>query len=943
MRTYAVGLYHQRCGTGNALPFTRFTHAPCHAAAASVPLAETNFTFTWTTISNYSVAITDSENPPQAHPLTNAGAQLYPIRKTGTIDVSGGHHDAGDYSKYTINVAALIHDLVFAADNIAGAGVLDNLGIPESGDGKSDLLQEAKWEADFLAKMQDDDGGFFFLVYPRNREYEDNVLPDQGDPQVVWPKTTSATAAAVAALAETGSSPLFRQQFRAAADSYLAKATLGWNFLISAINTWGYEGSYQKITHYGDWRTHKDELAWAAAAMYAATGNPAYQTKLMEWFPNPNDWLTYRDTWLRMFAGYGCAIRDYSFAVRSGRLTAGQLNAPYLAQCDDEVLGAGQDALTRYQQTAYGTSFPSQSKSWNGGVAGWYFSSAQAFDMVAAHLLSPNSAYLPAILGNMNYEGGCNPVNVAYLTGLGRKRQRVIVSQYADNDRHILPPSGIPLGAIQEGFQCWNPYYGCELGPLCHPLDGAQTAKYPFYDRWGDAFNVSTEFVCPNMTRSLAALTYLATQTSLQTQSWIPVQGSVSLPPSPWMYSTITASLTAPGMNLDAATAVWELQGLEPGFGEASSGHPFSFVPTTAGAFWIEAEAELPDGRRVFGTNTIAVSNPNGAAGEYTPNVNETIALYHFNGNYNDSSANALHLSASPGINRAAAAFWLATPSGEVARFSSGGQQLTVAIPDSLILNQSPYPLSIEAWIYPRAFQTPPGNNTLLELRQDDDAQFSIKDDPGWDKPAGIYVYGPWFDASHPSPPLVTPDLWQANVPPYHWHLVQILYDNGNLNCFVDGKRLNPNPVSLPVNYSRTSSWTLKIGNFDGDIDEVRISKILQPVPSPKVSIVATKPNASEAGPDAGYFTVFRSGATADALTVNCTISGTAANGTDYTTLQTSVTIPGGASSTTIPVTPIDDTTSEPNETVVLTLSADPAYTIGNSGSATVTIADNAD
>ena len=36
-----------------------------------------------------------------------------------------------------------------------GAGELDNLGLPESGDGKSDLLQEAKWEADFLANLND--------------------------------------------------------------------------------------------------------------------------------------------------------------------------------------------------------------------------------------------------------------------------------------------------------------------------------------------------------------------------------------------------------------------------------------------------------------------------------------------------------------------------------------------------------------------------------------------------------------------------------------------------------------------------------------------------------------------------------------------------------------------------------------------------------------------
>src|SRR5206468_5215782 len=140
------------------------------------------------------------------------------------IDVSGGHHDAGDYSKYTINSAGLVHHLVFAADVFPGVVELDNLGIPESGDGESDLLQEAKWEADFLAKMQDDDGGFYFLVYPRDRAYEDNVLPDHGDPQVVFPKNTAATAAAGAALAQAASSPLFNQLYPEVAAAYLTNA-----------------------------------------------------------------------------------------------------------------------------------------------------------------------------------------------------------------------------------------------------------------------------------------------------------------------------------------------------------------------------------------------------------------------------------------------------------------------------------------------------------------------------------------------------------------------------------------------------------------------------------------------------------------------------------------------------------------------------------------------
>lgn len=36
-RAYALGLYHQRCGTSNELPYTRFVHGPCHTAPAAVP------------------------------------------------------------------------------------------------------------------------------------------------------------------------------------------------------------------------------------------------------------------------------------------------------------------------------------------------------------------------------------------------------------------------------------------------------------------------------------------------------------------------------------------------------------------------------------------------------------------------------------------------------------------------------------------------------------------------------------------------------------------------------------------------------------------------------------------------------------------------------------------------------------------------------------------
>ncbi|MDH3442922.1 MAG: SBBP repeat-containing protein, partial [Deltaproteobacteria bacterium] len=112
---------------------------------------------------------------------------------------------------------------------------------------------------------------------------------------------------------------------------------------------------------------------------------------------------------------------------------------------------------------------------------------------------------------------------------------------------------------------------------------------------------------------------------------------------------------------------------------------------------------------------------------------------------------------------------------------------------------------------------------------------------------------------------------------------------------------------------------------------------------SPTVTIVATDDTATEQGPTTGMFTVSRTGGTTtSALTVNYTVSGTATEGSDYFTLSGSAVILTGQSSAQIVVTPIDDgVLGEGNETVIVTLTADPAYTVGAPSSATVTIIDN--
>jgi len=108
--------------------------------------------------------------------------------------------------------------------------------------------------------------------------------------------------------------------------------------------------------------------------------------------------------------------------------------------------------------------------------------------------------------------------------------------------------------------------------------------------------------------------------------------------------------------------------------------------------------------------------------------------------------------------------------------------------------------------------------------------------------------------------------------------------------------------------------------------------------PKPTVTITANDSTATEAGPTIGQFTVTRMGSTASALTVYFAVSGTATSGSDYSSIGTSVTIPKKSASAAVTVTPINDTLVESDETVVVTLSTNAAYTVGTPSSATVTI-----
>jgi hypothetical protein len=78
-------------------------------------------------------------------------------------DMSGGWYDAGDFNQYTYWTAAYIPTLLHAYEESPSA-FGDDFGLPESGNGRSDLIDEVLWGLAWLERMQREDGAVFSVL-----------------------------------------------------------------------------------------------------------------------------------------------------------------------------------------------------------------------------------------------------------------------------------------------------------------------------------------------------------------------------------------------------------------------------------------------------------------------------------------------------------------------------------------------------------------------------------------------------------------------------------------------------------------------------------------------------------------------------------------------------------------------------------------------------------
>ena len=79
--------------------------------------------------------------------------------KSGERESSHGWHDAGDYGRYVVNSGLSTGTLLWSWELFGKRIGATPLHIPESGNGTPDILNEIRWNLEWMLSMQDQDGG----------------------------------------------------------------------------------------------------------------------------------------------------------------------------------------------------------------------------------------------------------------------------------------------------------------------------------------------------------------------------------------------------------------------------------------------------------------------------------------------------------------------------------------------------------------------------------------------------------------------------------------------------------------------------------------------------------------------------------------------------------------------------------------------------------------
>ncbi|MDR3001089.1 MAG: glycoside hydrolase family 9 protein [Fibromonadaceae bacterium] len=348
-----------------------------------------------------------------------------------------GWYDAGDYGKYIVNSGISVFTLLEFYEHFETQLKKVSLNIPESKSKTPDILEEVRWNLDWMLTMQDPaDGGVYHKL--TTARFCGRVMPDADiAKRYVVMKTTAATFdfAAVMAQAARIYKPFDAKFSQTALNA--AERAFDWAIKNPVTLFKQPEGMNTGQYHHQD-ETTLDERLWAATELFISTKKKVYADVI--------------DT--TSFASRGPWWGDVNFlAVYRLSDAKNGFKKDLTKAAQDTLLKLANHLKSTTENSAYNLPIVKENFVWgsNSVVAN------NGIVLLHAYYLTKDKSYLDAAQRALDYILGANPLDISYVTGHGNRTTKFPHHRPSDADAIFEAVPGMLAGGAHDGGQDVGP------------------------------------------------------------------------------------------------------------------------------------------------------------------------------------------------------------------------------------------------------------------------------------------------------------------------------------------------------------------------------------------------------------------------------------------------------------------------------------------------------
>lgn len=324
--------------------------------------------------------------------------------KEKKFECLGGWHDAGDYGRYITPAAVTIAHLVYAFEKYPAA-FKEDLNIPETGNGVPDVLNECRYELEWMLKMQKEDGGVYHKL--TSQFHVDFIMPEEDlEPFYAYEVSSMAVADFCAVMALCAR--VYKKYDAEFAQKLADAAKKAWGWLEKNPQMLFKNPENTNTGEYDD-DTDLDERLWAAVEMFYLADSLGEETAV------------YKADAQAIFKE-GIALIDFGWTDVAGfaalavlRDEEKRMGEEIYHICKEAVLIEGKRLLELCKENAFGLGMDDKDFVWGSNMV----ITNRGILWCLAYELTGDEAYKVAIQTHIDYLLGKNILGYSYVTGFG--------------------------------------------------------------------------------------------------------------------------------------------------------------------------------------------------------------------------------------------------------------------------------------------------------------------------------------------------------------------------------------------------------------------------------------------------------------------------------------------------------------------------------------------